>query len=174
MHPSQPILCAPQCPHCCLPLQTPMTLFFGLTGVVIFLGIGPLLLVLWLAGVGLGSLSWQTFGVVVAKGLLDNVLSDYLWARAILLVGACAHACMHSLLRALPPAGGACRAAGSEGPPVCWEPRAGRAAFSGTAPYQRRTAALPPLQAPQWRPPGCPCKCPSRWGWTCSSATPPG
>lgn len=27
------------------------------------------------------------FGLMVAKGLLDNVLSDYLWARAILLVG---------------------------------------------------------------------------------------
>ena len=43
-----------------------------------------------LFGVGLGSLSWRVFGLMVAKGLLDNVLSDYLWARAILLVGACA------------------------------------------------------------------------------------
>lgn len=64
-----------------------MTLFFGLTGLVILLGLGPLLLVVWLAGVGLGSLTWQSLGMVVAKGLLDNVLSDYLWARAILLVG---------------------------------------------------------------------------------------
>ncbi|GAB4821963.1 hypothetical protein N2152v2_009009 [Parachlorella kessleri] len=64
-----------------------MALFFGLTGSVIFLGLGPLLLLLWLAGVGLGTFTWKTFGLVVAKGLLDNVLSDYLWARAILLIG---------------------------------------------------------------------------------------
>lgn len=62
-------------------------MFFGLTGLVIFFGMGALLLLLWLAGVGLGSLTWKSFGLVVAKGLLDNVLSDYLWARAILLVG---------------------------------------------------------------------------------------
>lgn len=40
-----------------------------------------------LAGVGLGAMSWRMFGLMVAKGLLDNVLSDYLWARAILLLG---------------------------------------------------------------------------------------
>ena len=37
---------------------------------------------------GLGELTLRSFGLVVAKGLLDNVLSDYLWARAILLLGA--------------------------------------------------------------------------------------
>lgn len=40
-----------------------------------------------LAGVGLGVMSWRVFGLMVLKGLADNVLSDYLWARAILLVG---------------------------------------------------------------------------------------
>ncbi|KAF6135793.1 hypothetical protein GIB67_028649 [Kingdonia uniflora] len=30
-------------------------------------------------------LSWKQFGLIVAKGLLDNVLSDYLWAKAVLL-----------------------------------------------------------------------------------------
>ena len=58
-----------------------------------------------LFGVGLGSLTWRVFGLMVAKGLLDNVLSDYLWARAILLVGACRSACVcvaGSLGRPLP------------------------------------------------------------------------
>ncbi|KAI3980347.1 hypothetical protein MKX01_003886 [Papaver californicum] len=31
------------------------------------------------------ALSWQQFGLIVRKGLLDNVLSDYLWAKAVLL-----------------------------------------------------------------------------------------
>ncbi|KAI3915621.1 hypothetical protein MKX01_015446 [Papaver californicum] len=31
------------------------------------------------------ALSWQQFGLVIGKGLLDNVLSDYLWAKAVLL-----------------------------------------------------------------------------------------
>jgi solute carrier family 35 protein F5 len=64
-----------------------MTLFFGMMGGVIFCVVGPTLCVLRLLGVGLGALSWRGFGLMVAKGLLDNVLSDYLWARAILLVG---------------------------------------------------------------------------------------
>lgn len=34
------------------------------------------------------SLSWIVFGFVVLKGLLDNVLSDYLWARAVVLTSA--------------------------------------------------------------------------------------
>jgi solute carrier family 35 protein F5 len=46
-----------------------------------------------LAGVGLGRLGWRVFGLIVAKGLLDNVLSDYLWARAILLLGECRAGC---------------------------------------------------------------------------------
>lgn len=31
------------------------------------------------------TLTWNQFGLVVGKGLLDNVLSDYLWAKAVLL-----------------------------------------------------------------------------------------
>lgn len=30
-------------------------------------------------------LTWSQFGLIVGKGLLDNVLSDYLWAKAVLL-----------------------------------------------------------------------------------------
>ena len=33
-------------------------------------------------------LTWVVFGYLVAKGLLDNVLSDYLWARAVVLTSA--------------------------------------------------------------------------------------
>lgn len=64
-----------------------MTMFFGMMGGLIFCIVGPMLGVLRVMGVGLGTLTWRTFGLVVAKGLLDNVLSDYLWARAIILVG---------------------------------------------------------------------------------------
>ncbi|PSC71079.1 putative vacuolar membrane [Micractinium conductrix] len=67
--------------------DTPMTIFFGFMGMLIFLSVGPLLLLLWLLGANLGIMSWRVFGLMVAKGLADNVLSDYLWARAILLLG---------------------------------------------------------------------------------------
>ena len=33
-------------------------------------------------------MTWIVFGYLVAKGLLDNVLSDYLWARAVVLTSA--------------------------------------------------------------------------------------
>jgi hypothetical protein len=64
-----------------------MILYFGLSGAVIFLGLGPLLLLLWLAGVRLSTLTWKSFGLVVAMGLIDNVCSDYLYAQEILLAG---------------------------------------------------------------------------------------
>ena len=65
-----------------------MTLFFGFMGGLLFIIIGPLLAVAaTLFHAPLGSLTWASFGLVLLKGLLDNVLSDYLWARAILLVG---------------------------------------------------------------------------------------
>ncbi|KAI9116097.1 hypothetical protein K1719_013027 [Acacia pycnantha] len=31
------------------------------------------------------SLTWKQLGLIIGKGLLDNVLSDYLWAKAVLL-----------------------------------------------------------------------------------------
>jgi solute carrier family 35 protein F5 len=37
---------------------------------------------------GAGGLTWVVFGFLVAKGTLDNVLSDYLWARAVVLTSA--------------------------------------------------------------------------------------
>lgn len=65
----------------------PMTLFFGLMGGLIFFIAGPILGLQKLLGADLGSMTWKSFGMVVLKGLLDNVLSDYLWARSILLIG---------------------------------------------------------------------------------------
>jgi solute carrier family 35, member F5 len=68
--------------------KTPMTLFFGYMGGLILMSIGPILVILHVLGaMSWGALSWKIFGAMVVKGLLDNVLSDYLWARSILLVG---------------------------------------------------------------------------------------
>ena len=64
-----------------------MTLFFGLSGLIILLGLGPLLLLLWTLGVDMGTLTWSSFGIVMAMGLIDNVVSDPLYARAIQLAG---------------------------------------------------------------------------------------
>ncbi|KAK9794952.1 hypothetical protein WJX73_000997 [Symbiochloris irregularis] len=45
-------------------------------------------ILLCVAGAGLvGYLTARLFGLTVAKGLFDNALSDYLWARAVLLIG---------------------------------------------------------------------------------------
>jgi solute carrier family 35 protein F5 len=67
--------------------SVPMTLFFSFMGLAIALTTGPLLFLLWLIGVPLGKFSFPILGALVLKGLLDNVLSDYLWARSILLIG---------------------------------------------------------------------------------------
>lgn len=49
--------------------------------------VGPLLSLGLAFGAHLSTLTAQVLGLIVIKGLADNVLSDYLWARAILLVG---------------------------------------------------------------------------------------
>jgi hypothetical protein len=130
-----------------------MTLFFGLTGSVIFLGMGPVLLVMWLAGVGLGTLTWKTFGMVLAKGLLDNVLSDYLWARAILLVG---EELRHRHSTGRRKGGGGWMLCGAAGPPgrlQFWEeaPCASPSAGVDAACIQDSPTACPPpvLQGPR-------------------------
>ena len=68
--------------------SVPMTLFFAFMGALIFLVVGSILGILFISGLRFGTLSWSTLGIIIIKGLLDNVLSDYLWARAILLIGA--------------------------------------------------------------------------------------
>ena len=68
-------------------LSVPMTLFFAFMGVLIALTTLPVLLIIAVMGIPLGSMSLSIFGVLILKGCLDNVLSDWMWARAILLIG---------------------------------------------------------------------------------------
>lgn len=57
--------------------------FLGLFNVVIFF---PVALILNLTKLEpFSMLTWKQLGLIVGKGLLDNVLSDYLWAKAVLL-----------------------------------------------------------------------------------------
>lgn len=69
--------------------ETSMLLFLGLLGLVNFVGVGFCVLVGWAVFGFFGDLTTNctasAFALVVAKGLVDNVLSDYLWARAVLL-----------------------------------------------------------------------------------------
>ncbi|XP_057773468.1 uncharacterized vacuolar membrane protein YML018C isoform X3 [Salvia miltiorrhiza] len=57
--------------------------FLGLFNLLIFF---PVALILELSKLGLfNTLTGKQFGLIVGKGLLDNVVSDYLWAKAVLL-----------------------------------------------------------------------------------------
>ncbi|KAJ8749534.1 hypothetical protein K2173_025729 [Erythroxylum novogranatense] len=57
--------------------------FIGLFNIFIFL---PVALILNFTNLEpFNMLTWKQFGLIVGKGLLDNVLSDYLWAKAVLL-----------------------------------------------------------------------------------------
>ncbi|CAI9276310.1 unnamed protein product [Lactuca saligna] len=57
--------------------------FLGLFNLLIF---SPVALILHLASLEpFDTISSKQFGLIVGKGLLDNVLSDYLWAKAVLL-----------------------------------------------------------------------------------------
>ena len=67
--------------------SVPMTLFFAMMGMLIACLTGPILCITALAGVHVVTFSWKIFGILILKGCLDNVLSDYLWARSILLIG---------------------------------------------------------------------------------------
>jgi solute carrier family 35 protein F5 len=69
--------------------ETSMLLFLGLLGLVNLFGVGLIVLV---GATFFGAFrdvfaecTASAFALVVAKGLVDNVLSDYLWARAVLL-----------------------------------------------------------------------------------------
>ncbi|OMO97524.1 hypothetical protein CCACVL1_04535 [Corchorus capsularis] len=57
--------------------------FLGLFNLFIFLPFALILIMTKLEP--LNTLSWKQFGLIIGKGLLDNVLSDYLWAKAVLL-----------------------------------------------------------------------------------------
>ncbi|XP_061367180.1 uncharacterized vacuolar membrane protein YML018C [Gastrolobium bilobum] len=57
--------------------------YLGLFNVLIFL---PVALVLnFTKTEPFYTLTWKQLGLIIGKGLLDNVLSDYLWAKAVLL-----------------------------------------------------------------------------------------
>ena len=63
-----------------------LSLFLGSLGATVALSLAPVVLALHASGVEALSALTPTIGVLlVAKGLADNVLSDYLWARALLL-----------------------------------------------------------------------------------------
>lgn len=56
--------------------------YLGLFNLLIFL---PVALGLYFTKLeSFHKLTWNQFSLIVGKGLLDNVLSDYLWAKAIL------------------------------------------------------------------------------------------
>ncbi|OIW07564.1 hypothetical protein TanjilG_08451 [Lupinus angustifolius] len=57
--------------------------YLGLFNILIFL---PVALILHFTTVEpFHTLTWRQFGLIIGKGLLDNVLSDYLWAKAVIL-----------------------------------------------------------------------------------------
>lgn len=68
--------------------KTDMTLFFALMGIFNFVGYGAVLIVTRALN-GLPNLFFafteRVFWLACAKAFFDNVLSDYLWARAVLL-----------------------------------------------------------------------------------------
>lgn len=68
--------------------RTDMTLFFALMGVVNFTAFGAALVALRFVGFLpelLSNLSTRVFLLACSKAFFDNVCSDYLWARAVLL-----------------------------------------------------------------------------------------
>ncbi|KAG0588587.1 hypothetical protein KC19_2G254500 [Ceratodon purpureus] len=61
-------------------------LFFGYLGLFNALLLGPVALIVHFTGLEtFHRLTLSQVGLIVGKGLLDNVLSDYLWAKAVLL-----------------------------------------------------------------------------------------
>jgi solute carrier family 35 protein F5 len=63
-----------------------LALFFGLLGCANALALAPLVLAFHYWRVEpLDNLNVEMLGMIVVKGLLDNVLSDFLWAKAIVL-----------------------------------------------------------------------------------------
>lgn len=66
--------------------QVSMAQFLGFLGLFNMLFFLPVAFVLNFAKLEpFHRLTWEQVGLIVGKGLIDNVLSDYLWAKAILL-----------------------------------------------------------------------------------------
>lgn len=64
-----------------------MELLLGYIGLFNMVALSPILFY-QLYGGNHSDLTWVVFGFLVIKGLLDNVLSDYLWARSVVLTSA--------------------------------------------------------------------------------------
>jgi solute carrier family 35 protein F5 len=63
-----------------------ISLFFGFLGMINFVCLMPFILLFHYTGIeSLGNLTTELVFLMSLKGLFDNVLADYLWARAILL-----------------------------------------------------------------------------------------
>lgn len=63
-----------------------LSVFFGCLGATTCVVFGPLVLMLHLTGVETADgLTGAIFGLLIAKGLFDNVLSELLWAKAVML-----------------------------------------------------------------------------------------
>jgi len=66
--------------------QISMVLLFGFIGLINTVAIGPILFLLWAFGsVDLTALTTAIMGMLLLKGLFDDVISDYLWARSVVL-----------------------------------------------------------------------------------------
>jgi solute carrier family 35 protein F5 len=63
-----------------------MQTLLGYIGLCNFVVLSPFAFYVLLSGES--SLTWVIFGFLVLKGLFDNVLSDYLWLRAVILTNA--------------------------------------------------------------------------------------
>jgi solute carrier family 35, member F5 len=63
-----------------------MSTLLGYIGLCNFLVLSPIALYLLLSGTA--TLTWTVVGFLTIKGLFDNVLSDYLWLRAVILTNA--------------------------------------------------------------------------------------
>jgi len=65
-----------------------MALFWGFTGLVNMLGSLPIVLVSALCGaIDLSNVTSKLYGVMMLKGLIDNLFTDYLWSFAVLHIG---------------------------------------------------------------------------------------
>ncbi|KAI3712731.1 hypothetical protein L1987_71296 [Smallanthus sonchifolius] len=63
-----------------------MAQFLGFLGLFNLLIFSPIALILHFTNIeSFHTLTLKQLGLIVGKGLLDNVLSDYLWAKAVLL-----------------------------------------------------------------------------------------
>ncbi|CAO2839892.1 unnamed protein product [Amaranthus hypochondriacus] len=66
--------------------QVSMAQFLGFLGFFNLIIFFPVMLLLHLTQLeSFTTFTWKQFSLIVGKGLLDNVLSDYLWAKAVLL-----------------------------------------------------------------------------------------